>query len=234
MKLSTDFKKQFLIRFISYLCILSGILVITLIAEPVLGEELKYRFKQLSGRESVLPKIVTSTSENGQTSGESSLGNISFTGAEVIVPKSTDFGIVIEKIDANALVVKDVDPSNSRQYMAALREGVAHAQGTVYPGQIGNIYLFSHSVGAPWDVVRFNAVFYLLNKLERGDRVVTFFEGKRYDYTVYDIVIVPPNQTHFLTDTYQDSVLTLQTCDPPGTTINRLIVRAKLSSKMGN
>jgi sortase A len=90
------------------------------------------------------------------------------------------------------------------------------------------MYLFSHSVSAPWDVVRYNAVFYLLGKLDNGDKIIIFYKGRRYDYIVFDKKVVPGSDTEYLTASYDEPILTMQTCDPPGTTWKRLIVRAKL------
>lgn len=233
---SQHFRKVFLIRFLSFNLMLWGILITTLVIEPVFTEEGRYRLDQLLGKKHTLgPKVITSADQAGQvvspppvSGGSTSLGSILGTGSEIITPVSTDFGIVIEKINANAKVIANVDPGNEAEYSAALGHGVAHAKGTVFPGQKGNIYLFSHSVDAPWNIVRFNAVFYLLNKLERGDTISMFFQGKRFDYVVYDKVVASPVDTQYLTNKYDDSVLTLQTCDPPGTLLNRLIVRARL------
>lgn len=227
---SYHFKKVFLIRFLGYLFIMLGLTTLTLIIEPVLAEEFKYRFDQMTGKRYVLPSVVTSDANSLAEEGRSEgFGNLSLEGAEIVVPVSTDFGIVIEKINANAKVIPNVDPTNEADYMKALSLGVAHARGTAFPGQPGNIYLFSHSTNAPWNIVRYNAVFYLLSKLDPGDRVIVFYGGRRFDYIVFDKIIAKADETNFLTDTYAESVLTLQTCDPPGTTLNRLIVRAKLA-----
>lgn len=226
------YRKIFLIRFFGFFLIQVGLITLVLIIEPVLSEELKYRFDNFSGTRHVLPQVVTSasggTSLHQDSAGQDSFGDLENTGGEIITPVDTNFGIVIEKINANAKVVPNVDPGDERDYSQALAKGVAHAKGTVFPGQKGNIYLFSHSVDAPWNIVRYNAIFYLLSKLETGDRVIMFYLGKRYDYIVFDKVIAKPDDTHYLTDSYEESILTLQTCDPPGTLLNRLIVRAKL------
>ncbi len=233
MVLSGDFKKVFLLRFLGYAFIQIGLLSALLIVEPVIISELKYRLENLVGYHHVLPKIVTSINQNGElsasVSGSESFGNLIFGGSNIITPVDTNFGIVIEKINANSRVI-DVDASNEQEYTVALGKGVAHAEGTAYPGQKGNIFLFSHSVQAPWEVVRFNAVFYLLRDLVPGDRIVMFYKNRRYDYIVFDKTIVDPSDTHFLTDSYNESILTLQTCDPPGTLSHRLIVRARLAS----
>ncbi|MDO8429084.1 MAG: sortase [Candidatus Daviesbacteria bacterium] len=234
---SKNFRKVFLLRFFAYFLIQVGFLATVLSIEPVISEEARYQFDQFIGREYVLPTVVTSgnvevpvASPNLPKSATSGFGALSFGGAEILTPISTDFGVVIEKINANARVVADVDPGNEKSYSEALALGVAHAKGTAYPGQKGNIYLFSHSTDAPWNIVRYNAIFYLLSKLEAGDRIILFYGGRRFDYIVFDKGVVDPNDTKYLTNVYDDSILTLQTCDPPGTLLNRLIVRAKLAS----
>ncbi len=135
---------------------------------------------------------------------------------------------MIEKINANARVIPNVNPANEREHVEALKYGVAEALGSTPPGQPGNLYLFSHSTDAPWNIVRFNAIFYLLRELEPGDRVIIFYKNKRYDYIVFDKAVVSPSDVAYLTNKYDFPVLTLQTCDPPGTLLNRLVVRARL------
>lgn len=230
---SPKFKKVFLVRFLGYFLIQVGLVTVLLVIEPAITEELRYALNQLLGKSYNLPKIVTSAGEVEYTDetpagGNSSFGSLSFGAAENIVPVSTKFGIVIEKINANAQVIANVDPGNEGEYIQALTEGVAHAKGTAFPGDKGNIYLFSHSTDAPWNIVRYNAIFYLLGKLEVGDRIVMFYQGRRYDYIIFDKAIARPDETQYLTNSYDESVLTLQTCDPPGTILNRLIVRARL------
>ncbi len=145
-----------------------------------------------------------------------------------ITPLSTSFGIVIPKIAANARVIDNVNPGDSTAYMAALKEGVAHALGTAYPGEVGDTYLFAHSVGNFWEVNQWNAVFYLLRELRPGDEVDIFYKEKRYIYIVYDQKTVNPDETGYLEAQTNFPRLTLQTCWPPGTTLKRLLVFARL------
>ena len=56
-----------------------------------------------------------------------------------------DFGLYIPKIKANARVIANVDPYIEDEYINALRHGVAHASGTSFPNQSGNVFLFAHS-----------------------------------------------------------------------------------------
>lgn len=148
---------------------------------------------------------------------------------QVLVPKDTQFSIVIPKIGASAKVFPNVDPSDPNAFLPVLRQGVAHAKSTVFPGQKGNVYLFAHSTDNFWDVGRYNAVFYLLKDLQPGDEVVIFFENKRYEYVVKNSKIVDPTDVSYIVNAQKENkeTLILQTCWPPGTTWQRLLVFAE-------
>ena len=226
--MSNRFKLILFVRSLGYSLFFLGVVAFIAVLGPLARAEFNYRSDKLLGVRRSVPTVITSSTQNGDGEPTASFGDLAVTG-DVIVPKDTNFGIVIEKINANAKVVADVDPSNEAEYIQALALGVAHAKGTNYPGEPGNIYLFSHSTDAPWNIIRYNAIFYLLRELEAGDRIVMFYKNRRYDYYVFDKIITDQNDISFLTNRYDRSVLTLQTCDPPGTLLNRLIVRAKLS-----
>lgn len=147
--------------------------------------------------------------------------------AKNIVPKDADFGIVIPKIGANSKIIANVDAGNQNEYDKALQKGVAHALGSSLPGGPDDIYLFAHSTDFSFDVLRFNAVFYLLHNLEKGDEISVYYLGRRYNYYVYDKKIVADSDVEYLAKKYGHPNLTLQTCWPPGTTLDRLLVFAK-------
>jgi LPXTG-site transpeptidase (sortase) family protein len=219
------------VRFLGYLVFFTGVITFVAVFGPLVKAEASYRWDSTRGVKRTVPNIVVSEPDPAQpqASAKVSFSDLDL-GGEIIRPVDVNFGIVIEKINANAKVVPNVDPGNEKEYIKALQSGVAHAKGTNFPGEKGNIYLFSHSTDAPWNVARFNAIFYLLKELQNGDRVIMFYNGRRYDYIVFDKQIIPPSDVSFLTNRYAESVLTLQTCDPPGTSLNRLIIRAKLAS----
>lgn len=148
---------------------------------------------------------------------------------QILTPKDTKFSIIIPKIGASAKIYPNIDPSSENDFLPTLMKGVAHAKGTVFPGMKGNIYLFAHSTDNFWDVGRYNAVFYLLKDLHPGDDVVIFFENKRYDYIVKSSKIVSPSDVSYIVNSQKQSkeTLILQTCWPPGTTWQRLLVFAE-------
>lgn len=231
--MSKRFKLILIVRFIGYLVFFSSVAGIVFMLGPIIQAEAKYRLDKAFKVKRTVAEIVTTpdqpTDSINQTDTVSDFSSIE-TSENSIVPVSTEYGIVIEKINANARIVPNVNPAKEKEYTNALKDGVAEALGSTLPGQPGNLYLFSHSTDAPWNIVRFNAIFYLLRELEAGDKVIIFKNHKRYDYIVFDKVVVNPNDVSYLTNRYDYPVLTLQTCDPPGTLLNRLVVRAKLVS----
>lgn len=148
---------------------------------------------------------------------------------QILTPQDTRFSIIIPKIGASAKIYPNVNPSNDKEFLPILRKGVAHASGTVFPGMEGNIYLFAHSTDNFWDVGRYNAIFYLLKDLEPGDEIAIFFENKRHNYVVKSSKITSPSDTGYITNAQKTKkkVLILQTCWPPGTTWQRLLVFAE-------
>ncbi len=140
--------------------------------------------------------------------------------------KNTENGIVIPKVFVDAPIIFNVDPNDPTAYTAALRQGIAHASGTGFPDQGGLGYYFAHS-SAPELRSQFNAVFYLLGKLEAGDEVFLWHEGKRFEYRVTEIRTVSPQDVAFLDEEHSTETIVMQTCWPPGTTTLRRLVFAE-------
>lgn len=145
-----------------------------------------------------------------------------------IQPLDPSFGIVIPKIQANAAIIPNIDPYDSKAYQQALTHGVVHAKGSVFPGRVGNVFIFSHSSVNFFEALRYNSVFYLLDKLEINDDIILYFNNEKFIYRVMEKKLVEPNTLFYLTEKTNDKLVTLMTCWPPGTTFKRLIVRGIL------
>jgi LPXTG-site transpeptidase (sortase) family protein len=147
---------------------------------------------------------------------------------QILAPIDPEFDILIPKIGANARIFPNVDPSNPNVFLPILQKGVAHAAGTFFPGQEGNIYLFAHSTDSFWDVGRYNAIFYLLKDLKKDDEIVIFSKNVRHNYRVTDTKVVNPSVVSYVTQAQTGKeLLILQTCWPPGTTWQRLLIFAE-------
>ncbi|KKS93183.1 MAG: sortase family protein [Candidatus Collierbacteria bacterium GW2011_GWB1_44_6] len=145
---------------------------------------------------------------------------------KVIQPLDKDFGIVIDKIGANARVLKNIDPYDENSYEQAFTEGIAHVDGSALPGQKGNIFLYSHNSSDSFKSSKYNFVFYLLGKLEKGDLITLYYENKPYKYKVQDKQIVVRSAIDYLSDNKTEETLTLMTTWPPGTSLMRSVVHA--------
>lgn len=198
--------------------------------QPV-REEIKYYVNKQKNIEYVVataaeaPKLKREFSLNTQKGGLAESAKKKQ--LEVLVPVDPEFSIVIPKIGANSNIIPNVDVADKNAYLEALQHGVAHAEGTAFPGEAGHIFMFAHSTDYVWNVGTYNAVFYLLYKLDVGDEVDLFYKGQRYVYRVTGKEIVDPSEVEYLTRKTDKEFLTLQTCWPPGTTLKRQLIFAE-------
>lgn len=145
----------------------------------------------------------------------------------IVYDKVSQFSIEIPAINAYSDVVYNVDPFDEDAYLGALKKGVAHAGNTGLPGQGKRIYMFAHSTNSPLNFSQYNAVFYQLGLLEENDLISVDINEKEYKYRVTKKRVVNATDTHWLTGKSKTEELVLQTCDPPGTTLRRLLVFAE-------
>lgn len=223
-------KKYFILRTIGNFLLLFAIFGVIATFGPALYFEAQFRVIQARG---ITYKIVEGENlaaiVKNEGKNQPSLGDLLVGATEQeLVPPDEEFSIVIPKIGASAKVFPNVDPSNEDDFLPKLSEGVAHAQGTVFPGLPGNIYLFAHSTDNFWNAGRYNAIFYLLKDLKEGDEIAVFFKGERHNYFVTQTRVVDSSDVSFITeaDTGNEQLI-LQTCWPPGTTWKRLLVFAR-------
>ncbi len=145
-----------------------------------------------------------------------------------INPVNKDFSLIIPKIGINAPIIPAINPADPKAYDEALLKGVAHASTSFFPNEDGTVYLFSHSTNYDWFVKDLNAVFYLLKNLNTGDTMVIFYKGRQYTYRLMDKRIVKPTEISYLVPQSGKKRLILQTCWPPGSTTERLLIFADL------
>ncbi|MBI2032829.1 MAG: class E sortase [Candidatus Levybacteria bacterium] len=225
--------KFLIIRSIGNFLLLFAIYGVIATFGPAIYFEINYKIIQTRGIRYEVVEDITSplgkllAEKKGQTQ-PGGFGNV-LTGStkQILIPYDTNFSLLIPKIGANARVIPNVDSTNEEAFLPVLKEGVAHAAGTVFPGGEGNTYLFAHSTDNFWDVGRYNAIFYLLKDLSVGDDIVVFYQGTRYNYKVSETRIVDAEDVSFITGAQGgEEQLILQTCWPPGTTWKRLLVFA--------
>lgn len=135
--------------------------------------------------------------------------------------------IIIPKINVEIPVVYDEPSIEEKAVQQALERGVVHYATTPEPGQTGNAVIFGHSSNNILNKGQYKFAFVLLNRLENGDTFYLTHNNTRYAYRIFEKKIVKPTELGVLGATEKPSTVTLITCDPPGTTINRLVVVAE-------
>ncbi|MCW1908250.1 MAG: class D sortase [Candidatus Saccharibacteria bacterium] len=132
--------------------------------------------------------------------------------------------VIIPKINVEIPVVYDLGTTEESAIQNALEDGVVHYDNTPQPGQEGNVVVFGHSSNNIFNEGKYKFAFVLLSRLEPGDLFYLTKDGTRYAYKIYDKRIVKPTAIEVLGPTDKPDTATLITCDPPGTTLNRLVV----------
>lgn len=221
-----EYLRVLILRTIGNFLVFSSLFMIAKTFYQPVREEVRYFMNQLAQKKYIV--LGEKTPEEQPQPKPGGLSNVFQDNqqTEVLVPDDPNFSVVIPKVGANSRVLANVDPSKEEIYLPALEQGVAHSEGTAFPGEGGHIFLFAHSTDYFWNVGNYNAVFYLLYKLQKNDEINLFYQGQRFVYRVIRKEIVDPSQVEYLTRKTNREFLTLQTCWPPGTTLKRLLVFA--------
>jgi LPXTG-site transpeptidase (sortase) family protein len=139
-------------------------------------------------------------------------------------PNSNAPEVIIPKINVEIPVVYDVNTIDEAAVEKGLERGVVHYADTAMPGQDGNLVVVGHSSNNIFNPGKYKFAFVLLSRLDNGDTFYIQKDGKRYTYQVYKKQIVKPTDVSVLAAADKTATATLITCDPPGTSTNRLVV----------
>lgn len=122
------------------------------------------------------------------------------------------FSISIPKIQLDAIVVNGVSKND-------LRKGPGlYPQGSI-PGEEGNVSIAAHRT-------TYGAWFKDVNQLVKGDVIMLSKGDTQISYEIEKVFTTDKNDWSVI-EPVGYNVLTLTTCDPPGTVRRRLIVRAR-------
>jgi len=124
--------------------------------------------------------------------------------------------IRIPKISVDQAVVEGV----SRDH---LKIGPGHYPGTGYPGRTGNVVISGHRT-------TYTRPFYDVDLLDVGDVIIVDTPEGSYRYLVTTSFVVDPSDLSPIAPT-DAATLTLTTCNPKGSAIQRLIIQARLDGE---
>jgi len=99
------------------------------------------------------------------------------------------------------------------------------------PWQNWTTFIFWHSSNFPWMKWDYNDVFALLDNVEFWDEIYIYYWQKKYKYKIKEKNIITPWDVWVLNRNKNKSELTIMTCWPIWTTLNRLIVTWELIEK---
>ena len=142
---------------------------------------------------------------------------------------SDESRLIIPKINVDVPVLYDVGPDHNSQ-MAAMQKGIAHFPipgANSHPGEVGNTVLSGHSSNDLFEPGDYKFIFAQLDKLKVGDTIYANYNGKRYTYVITGTEVVKPTEVSKLVYPTDKPVMTLITCTPLGTSLNRLLVTAE-------
>lgn len=159
----------------------------------------------------------------------------------IVVDPTTDTKVgpepklIIPKINVDVPVVYGIPytgnaTADNAAQMKGMEQGVIHFAmpgASSVPGQIGNTAISGHSSNDLFEAGDYKFVFAQLDKLEAGDTIYANYQGTRYTYTVTKKEVVGPKDGNKLAYATDKPILTLITCTPLGTSLNRLLVTAE-------
>ena len=121
--------------------------------------------------------------------------------------------IEIPKIQAKIPILEGASKAN-------LKVGAGHITGTSDLGSVGNTALAAHRSHT------YGKMFNRLDEVEVGDTIFIETSEGNFEYVVYKILVVTPDDISVLYPSKEDRVLTLITCTPLYTATHRLVVHA--------
>jgi sortase A len=134
--------------------------------------------------------------------------------------------VIIPKINVVAPVIYDVPSISDHDMQAALNNGVVRYPQSSNPGQTGNVVIVGHSSNNYFNDGKYKFAFVLLDQLQIGDTFMINYNSKQYVYQIYSRQIVSPSDVSVLGTADRPSTATLITCNPPGTSLRRLVLVA--------
>lgn len=116
-------------------------------------------------------------------------------------------------------------------FMKELEKGIIRYPGSAKPWQEGTAFIFGHSSNFPWIKWDYNDVFALLDKVVYNDEIIVYYWQEKFVYKITEKKVITPWDVSVLERNKKKSEITLMTCWPIWTTLNRLIVVWELVKK---
>lgn len=138
----------------------------------------------------------------------------------IIIPKIWKNIPLLEVQNKTVWNVKELEDI----FMKELVNGIVRYPWSARPGELWNSFIFGHSSNFPWVESKYNDVFALLDNVVFWDEIIAYYWQKKYTYRIKEKKIVKPGDVSILKRNNWVSEISLMTCWPVWTTLNRMIV----------
>lgn len=135
--------------------------------------------------------------------------------------------LVVPKINVDAPIIWDAVASDQNSLNNAMNNGVVWFNilgANARPGEKGNFVVSGHSSNDWLDNGNYKFIFARLEQIKEGDIIYANYNGTRYTYNVTGTKVVKPTDVTSLHLGDDKPYITLITCTPLGTALNRLLV----------
>ena len=116
-------------------------------------------------------------------------------------------------------------------FMKELENGIIRYPWSSKPWEDWVSFIFWHSSNFPWMKWDYNDVFSTLDNVVMWDEVIVYYWQEKYTYKIKEKRVIKPGDVSVLKRNKDKSEITLMTCWPIWTTLNRLIVTWELVKK---
>lgn len=235
-KKDNSFKKK-AINYISYIFLIVGALLLFWSFYPIISFEIYSRFFL----KEKIASPVTDEKNKVLTNASSVLGAFNifsnnlrdYTHASIWFPSigRVNASSMVNNVKEYNLSIPKLNISNAKVVVGGedLNKSLVHFLPENLPGEYGNVVIFGHStLPQLYNPKDYKTIFTFLPSLEKGDIIRIKIGEVEYEYVVYDMFVVNPDQVEVLKQQKDGAYLTLITCVPPGTYLKRLVVKAKL------
>jgi len=138
----------------------------------------------------------------------------------IVIPKIWKNIPLIEVQNKTVKNVKELEDV----FMKELVNWIVRYPWSARPGELWNSFIFGHSSNFPWLEWKYNDVFALLDNVVFWDEVIAYYWQKKYTYKIKEKKIIKPGDVSILKRDNWISEISLMTCWPIWTTLNRMIV----------
>ena len=238
LKKKNYYGKKKTVNIFSYIFLIAGAFLLFWSFYPIVSFSI---YSKLFLKKNINVPIAASTSESSLKEANSVLGafNIFSNNLRDYTQASIWFPASPQSSQMSGLSVKEYTLSipklNIKKAKVVvggedLAKSLVHYLPKSLPGEYGNVAIFGHStLPQLYNPKDHKTIFTYLSSLEKGDKIYINVGEFEYQYEVSTLFIVKPKDISVLDQKKDDSYLTLITCEPPGTWLERLVVTAKLT-----